>query len=554
MTAGPALERDEMAGFNCSFIAVDHPRAFDEVMYILMCGTGVGYSTESQHVDKLPLVAESLHASDTTITVPDSRTGWASSFRELLALLYSGQVPKWDLSKIRAAGARLKTFGGRASGPEPLNSLFQYTVELFRGAVGRRLTTLECHDLVCKIADVVVVGGVRRSALIGLSDLNDRPLSNAKNGQWWVETPHRALANNSAVYNGKPDFDTFLREWQTLYESKSGERGIFNRMAAREQAASSGRRDADGFAFGTNPCGEIILRSMGLCNLTEVIIRPKDTIETLRAKVKIATILGTFQSTLTNFRYVRRGWQKNAEEERLLGVSFTGIFDNIVTASGTLALKGLKESAIETNRTWAEKLGIPQSAAITCVKPSGTVSQLAGCSSGIHPSYAPYYLRSVRSDNKDPITVFLKEQGVPYEPESLHPENVTVFYFPVKAPEGSISRNEIKALAHLHIYDSYRSLWCEHNPSITVYYSDDEFMAVGDWVWNNFDRIGGIAFLPRSDHIYAQAPYMEITKEDYEERIKSFPKIDWDKFYSYEKEDQTKNQHDLACSAGLCEL
>jgi ribonucleoside-triphosphate reductase len=556
MTAGKALDIDEVAGYNCSYVAIDHPRAFDEIMYILMCGTGVGFSVEEKYVEQLPAIEGDFHTTDTTITVPDSRVGWASSFRELISLLYSGRIPKWDLSRIRPAGARLKTFGGRASGPEPLASLFSWTTDLFRKAAGRRLSTLEAHDLVCKIADVVIVGGVRRSALISLSDLRDRPLAKAKMGSWWTENPQRALANNSAVYSSKPEFESFLREWQLLYESKSGERGIFNRVAATKQAASSGRRDTEGWEFGTNPCGEIILRSMGFCNLSEVIVRPDDTFESLKEKVEVATIIGTFQSTLTNFRYLRKGWKKNAEEERLLGVSFTGIFDNIQMCGEwqEAHLENLKQHAINVNREWADKLGIPCSAAITCVKPSGTVSQLAGCSSGIHPAYAPYYLRSVRSDNKDPITQFLKDSGVPFEPEKGHPDTISVFYFPVKAPEGSVTRNEISAMEHLRIYDIYRKYWCEHNPSITVYYGDDEFLDVGSWVYRNFDSVGGIAFLPRSDHVYAQAPYQEITEEDYLQRSSTFPVVDWEKFYEYEKEDQTVNQHDLACSAGLCEL
>jgi ribonucleoside-triphosphate reductase len=558
MTAGPALDRDEIAGYNCSYVAIDHPRAFDEIMYILMCGTGVGFSVEEKYVQQLPVIAEEHHKSDTVIRVSDSRIGWASAYRELLSLLYSGKVPIWDTSNVRPAGARLKIFGGRASGPEPYNALCQFTVETFKKAAGRRLTTVECHDLVCKIADVVIVGGVRRSALISLSDLRDRPMAKSKSGQWWTDTPHRALANNSAVYNGRPDFETFLREWQLLHESRSGERGIFNRMAATKQAASSGRRDTAGWEYGTNPCGEIILRSMGLCNLSEVIIRPDDSFETLRSKVEIATILGTFQSTLTNFRYVRKGWRKNQEEERLLGVSLTGIFDNHFTynAGGWTGdrLRELKEHAITTNIEWAAKLGISVSGAITCVKPSGTVSQLASCSSGIHPAFSSYYLRSVRGDNKDPVTKFLRDVGVPHEPEINHPDDVTVFYFPIAAPAGAVTRDKLTAKEHLNIYDNYRSNWCEHNPSITVYFSDDEFLGVGSWVWSTFDRVGGVSFLPRSDHVYAQAPYQELTEAEYLERKRTFPDIDWEKFYEYEKEDQTINQHDLACSAGLCEL
>lgn len=562
MTAGPALERDNVAGYNCSYVTIDHPRAFDEIMYILMCGTGVGFSVEEKYVKELPTISEELHPTDTTIVVPDSRIGWASSLRELLSLLYSGKCPKWDLSKVRPAGERLKTFGGRASGPEPLNRLFDHCVQLFKGATGRKLTTLECHDLVCKIADVVIVGGVRRSALISLSDHSDNRLHSAKTGQWWIEAPHRALANNSAVYDGKPDFQTFLNDWKDLYESKSGERGIFNREAASRHAGSSGRRDLSGREWGTNPCGEIILRPQGLCNLTEVILRPGDDFGAIVRKVQMATILGTFQSTLTNFRYLRKQWQRNAEEERLLGVSFTGIYDNGLLRNewydqdGGLktCLETLKQHAIDTNKEWSEKLGINQSAAITCIKPSGTVSQLAGVSSGIHPSYSEYYYRTVRLDTKDPLCDFLQTMGLRNEPELFHPESQRVFYFPTKAPEGSLTSDKLSARDHFSLYLTYRKHWCEHNPSTTIYYSDDEFLGLGSLVWNNWDDIGGVSFLPRSDHIYQQAPYIPISEQEYLEATANFPKIDWEKFYQFEKEDMTTNMHELACVGSVCEL
>lgn len=552
MTAGLALERDNIAGYNCSYLTIDHPRAFDEIMYILMCGTGVGFSVENKYVGKLPSISDELHPSDTTLAVSDSRVGWASSLRELISLLYAGKIPKWDLTKVRPHGARLKTFGGRASGPEPLDSLFRYTCELFKQAAGRRLTSLECHDLVCKVADSVIVGGVRRSALISLSDIGDGAMSRAKSGSWWNDFPHRALANVSAVYGGICDFTTFINEWRTLYESKSGERGIFNRLAATEQARNTGRRDTD-FEFGTNPCGEIILRPMGLCNLTEVVIRPEDTFSSLKRKVEVAAILGSFQSTLTDFRYVRKTWQTNAEEERLLGVSLTGIFDNtrVLTPAN---LEALKKHAIETNKKIAKVLGINQSVAVTCVKPSGTVSQLVDSSSGIHPAYSRYYIRRVRADNKDPVTVFLKEKGFPNEPEQFHKDTTTVFSFPKKASAKAITRNHVSAMEHMKVYRKFRSLFCEHNPSTTIYYSDDEFLELGGEVWRNFNEIGGLTFLPRSDHIYAQAPYEEITEEEYKKLVAALPKIDWNEFYKYEKEDMTANQHDLACSAGLCEL
>jgi len=558
MTAGPALDRDNIAGYNCSFIAIDHPRAFDEIMYVLMCGTGVGFSVEEKDVRQLPVVAEELVRSHSTIAVSDSRIGWASALREHISLLYSGKIARWDLSKVRAAGERLKTFGGRASGPAPLDQLFQRCVEVFTRASGRQLTTLECHDLVCSIADVVIVGGVRRSALISLSDLGDSRLRNAKTGQWWVDNPHRALANNSAVYNSKPDFGTFLTEWKGLYESKSGERGIFNREAVIKHIKRNGRREIDGWDLGCNPCAEIYLRNNGLCNLSEAVVRPEDDLESLKRKVEIASIMGTFQSTLTNFRYLRKQWQRNAEEERLLGVSFTGIFDNALLRGGFgevgPILEELRNHAIHTNKIWAEKLGINQSAAITCVKPSGTVSQLAGCSSGIHPSYSQYYFRTVRLDTKDPLCSFLKDSGVYSEPEAFHPETQAVFYFPTKAPEGSVTSDNLTALDHFRLYLTYRKSWCEHNPSTTIYYTDDEFLGLGSAIWNNWDDIGGIAFLPRTDHAYKQAPYIPITEEKYNEEISKFPQIDWQKFHDYEKEDATKGSQELACTGNSCEL
>jgi ribonucleoside-diphosphate reductase alpha chain len=553
MTAGEALDRDEIAGYNCSYIPIDHVRAFDEIMYILMCGTGVGFSVEEHYVNKLPEIPEVLNDSETTIRVPDSRVGWASSYHELLSLLYSGSTPKFDFSRVRPAGARLKTFGGRASGPDPLKALFEFTVRLFNGAMGRRLTTIECHDLVCKIADVVIVGGVRRSALISLSDLGDTRLQSAKSGQWWDANPQRALANNSAVYNGKPSLEGFMEEWQKLYESKSGERGIYNRVSSETQASSTGRRLVDGHSYGTNPCGEIILRPQGLCNLTEVVVRPTDKIEDLRRKVEVATIIGTFQSTLTNFRYIRKIWSKNAQEERLLGVSLTGIFDNPLTcAPNPSDLEDLRNHAIATNNRVADSLGINPSAAITCVKPSGTVSQLVLSSSGIHPAFSRFYQRSVRLDNKDPLCGFLKDQGVKNEPEKFHPENQTVFYFPIKSD--GFPAEDVSALEHLELYKTYRKHWCEHNPSITVYYKEDEFLDVGSWVWKNWDDIGGIAFLPHTEHVYEQAPYMKLTEAEYNEAVANLPKIDWEKFKEYEKEDATTGSQELACVGNSCEI
>ena len=556
MTAGPALERDEIAGYNCSFVAIDSPKAFDEVMYILMCGTGVGFSVERQFTNNLPVIAEEFHETDTTIRVKDSRIGWASAYRELISLLYSGRLPKWDVSGVRAAGARLKTFGGRASGPKPLEDLFTFTVHTFKKAAGRKLNSLECHDIVCKVADIVIVGGVRRSALISLSNLTDDRMRNAKNGEWWRTEVQRSLANNSVAYTERPDVGIFLKEWGTLYDSKSGERGIFNRVAATKKASSNGRRDVDGFEYGTNPCGEIILRSKGLCNLSEVVIRENDTLANLKEKVRVATIIGTFQSTLTNFRYLRSDWRKNQEEERLLGVSMTGIMDHPVLSKPTDEcvkwLTELREYAIEINKEWADKLGIPQSAAITTVKPSGTVSQLVGCSSGIHPAYSSYYIRTVRMDNKDPLTVFFKTAGVPNEPDVTKPSDITVFSFPQKGTESGVTRNETNAIEQLKLYSIYQKNWTEHNPSITVYYKDDEFLNIGAWIYNNFSDVSGVSLLPHSDHVYKQAPYQEITKEEYDTFVASFPTIDWGNLK--EEEDTTTGTQELSCTAGVCEV
>lgn len=560
MTAGDALEKSNVAGFNCSYIAVDHPRAFDETMYILMCGTGLGFSVERQYINKLPEVAEEFYHSETTIKVGDSKKGWAKAFRELISLLYSGQIPKWDMSAVRPAGARLKTFGGRASGPEPLNQLFMFTVDMFRKAHGRKLNSLECHDLMCKIADIVVVGGVRRSALISLSNLSDDRMRDAKKGQFWHTDKQRELANNSACYTEKPEFQQFMKEWFALYESKSGERGIFNRIASQKQAAKNGRRDST-FEFGTNPCSEIILRPNQFCNLSEVVVRAEDTLETLKVKVRLATILGTFQATLTDFDYIRSVWKKNTEEECLLGVSLTGIMDNDLMAgrfgNEKLAevLDELRQIAIDTNKEWAETLGINQSVAITCVKPSGTVSQLVDSASGIHDRYAPYYIRRVRADAKDPLAKFMIDKGFPYEEAKGNP-NVYVFSFPIgvqKSCSFTEGRSAVEQLEHWKVYQDH---WCEHKPSVTIYYSDDEFLGVGDWVWRNFDSISGISFLPRGDgHVYEQAPYEEITEEKYNELIATMPKdVDWTELAKFEHEDTTTGTQTLACAGGVCEL
>ena len=560
MTAGPALERDNIAGFNCSYIPIDDVRSFDEIMFILMNGTGVGYSVERQEIVKLPEVSEQFHHTDTVISVADSKTGWSSAFRQLISLLYQGQVPKWDTSKVRPSGARLKTFGGRASGPAPLEELFRFTVALFTKAAGRKLTSVECSDLVCKTAEVVVVGGVRRSALICLSNLSDERMRNYKNGQWYVDDKQRSLANISTAYTEKPDVETFMKEWLALVESKSGERGIFNRVAARKQAAATGRRKLD-YEFGTNPCGEIILRPYGFCNLSEVVVRVADTFEDLKNKVEIATIIGTFQSTLTDYKYIRKKWRENAEEERLLGVSLTGIMDHPVLSdteawdnkSLSKSLQELKQHAISTNLEWAPKLGISPSASITTVKPSGTVSQLVDSASGIHPRHNSHYIRTVRTDTKDPLSDFLKGQGVPWEEDQFNKNN-SIFSFPIAAPEGALTRFDVGAKQQLEHYLIFQQNWCEHNPSITVYVKNDEWFEVGAWVYKHLDMLGGVSFLPHNDHIYPQAPYQDITKEQYDKLTGAFPKIDWKAFDAFEIDDATISMHELACVNGACEI
>jgi len=552
MTAGPALDRCHVGGYNCSYIPVDSPRSFDECMYILMCGTGVGFSVERENVDKLPIVNEHFEDSTTIITVGDSRPGWAKALRELIAMLYVGQVPTWDISQVRPAGARLKTFGGRASGPAPLVELFQFCIQKFKGAKGRRLFPIECHDIMCKIGEVVVVGGVRRSALISLSNLGDDQMRHAKSGQWWENEGQRALANNSVAFKGKPEMGTFMREWTSLYESKSGERGIFNRKAAKVKALENGRRNADHY-FGCNPCSEIILRPYQFCNLTEVVCRATDDLVSLKEKVRMATVLGTFQSTLTNFKYLRKVWKDNTEEERLLGVSLTGILDCPIWTEEVLEI--LRDVAVETNKKIAKDLGIPQSTAITCVKPSGTVSQLVDSASGIHARHNDYYIRTVRGDNKDPLTQFMKDSGIPSEPDVMKPDSTTVFSFPMKSPSGAITRTAMSAIEQLEYWLMFQRHWCEHKPSVTVSVKEDEWMRVGAWVYDNFDEVSCISFLPFSDHTYAQAPYQDIEREEYLELKQVMPKsIDWSKLADYEKEDTTSGGRELACTADACEM
>ena len=557
MTAGTALERDNTAGYNCSYLPIDDPKAFDEAMFILMCGTGVGFSVERQYVNKLPEIPEKIYESDTVITVKDSKEGWSKALRMLIALLYSGEQPKWDLSKLRPAGAPLKTFGGRSSGPGPLEELFKFVVMMFKKAQGRKLTSIECHDIMCKIGDVVVVGGVRRSAMISLSNLSDDRMRNAKSGAWWEANGQRALANNSAVYTEKPDIGLFMKEWLSLYESKSGERGIFSREASQKVAKKNGRRNHE-YEFGTNPCSEIILRPYQFCNLTEVIVRSTDTEEDLLRKVELATVLGTFQSTLTHFPYLRKIWQKNTEEERLLGVSLTGIYDNKLLNNHFDSkigerLSNMRDVAVDTNKKIANELGIPVSASITCVKPSGTVSQLTDTASGIHPRHDPYYFRRVRSDNKDPLTQHLINAGIPSEPDVMKPNSTTVFTFPKKAPKGAMMRSDVSALDHLNLWLQYQRHWCEHKPSVTISVQEHEWLDVGAWVWEHFDEVSGISFLPYDGGTYRQAPYETVTKEQYEELLSVMPKtIDWDMLY--EGEDNVEGTQTLACTAAGCEL
>ena len=557
MTAGPALKRENIAGYNCSYIPIDNPKSFDEVLYILMNGTGVGFSVERQYINNLPTIPDQpFEDTEDVISVADSKEGWARSFKDLIGYLYSNRVPKLDFSKIRPAGERLKTFGGRASGPQPLQDLFEFTTGVFKNAQGRKLSSIECHDIVCKTGEVVVVGGVRRSALLSLSNLTDDRMRSAKSGDWWHMYPHRALANNSVAYTETPNPSSFMKEWLALYESKSGERGFFNRVAANAKATSNGRRQEHG-DFGTNPCSEIILRPNQFCNLSEVVCRSSDTVKILQRKAELASILGTLQATLTDFKYLRTRWRSNTEEERLLGVSLTGIMDCAVLhrSDSDKTLKLLKDTVIATNKKWADLLGIPQSTATTCVKPSGTVSQLTDSASGIHARHAPYYVRTVRGDVKDSLTQFLMNQNIPNEPDFNNPSNTVVFSFPFKSPDAAICRTDMKALEQLHVWKRFSDHWCEHKPSVTVSVKEHEWVEVGNWCYSNFDSLSGISFLPFSDHSYRQAPYQDSTKQEYKKLCAAMPDtIDWKEFDNYEKEDNTKASQELACSAGVCEV
>tara|TARA_R110000737_G_scaffold64473_6_gene92214 strand:+ start:6009 stop:7955 length:1947 start_codon:yes stop_codon:yes gene_type:complete len=563
MTAGPAAVRDNTCMYNCAYMPTDNVVAFDEAMFILLCGTGVGFSVERQQISKLPDVPSEFTPADSTIVVGDSKEGWAKALRQVVKSLYAGVTPTWDVSGVRPAGAKLKTFGGRASGPAPLVDLFGFVVKVFEGAKGRKLSSIECHDIMCKIGEVVVVGGVRRSAMISLSNLSDDRMRHAKSGSWWENAGHRALANNSVSYTEKPDAMSFMREWVALAESGSGERGIFNRQASKVQAAKNGRRKSD-YEFGTNPCSEIILRPNQFCNLTEVVIRANDSLDDLKRKVRLATILGTIQSTYTKFPYLRKVWADNTEEERLLGVSLTGIMDNPIT-NGTYShsdktylndvLAELKQVAVDTNKEWAEKLGVPQSAAITCVKPSGTVSQLVDSASGIHTRYSPYYIRTVRGDNKDPITQFMIDQGIPNEPDVMKPDATTVFSFPMKSPEGAITTSDMSAIEQLEMWLTYQRHWCEHKPSVTISIKPEEWIEVGAFVYKHFDEMSGVSFLPYSEHTYQQAPYQEITKDVYDTALAAMPtQLDWSRLSEYEFEDQTKGSSTFACVGGTCEI
>lgn len=559
MTAGEALEKENVAGYNCAYLPIDTPRSFDELLYVLMNGTGIGFSVEFQYTSLLPFVPEILHETDTVIIVRDSKLGWAKAFRELISLLYSGLIPKWDMSAVRKAGSPLKTFGGRASGPEPLEDLFRFTIRTFKEATGAKLTPLQCHDIVCKTAEVVVVGGVRRSALLSLSDIGDEQMRACKSGEWWGRHSQRALANNSANYHSNPDVGTFLKEWQALYNSKSGERGIFSSANAKKHIEKlEGRRELRD-DFGTNPCSEIILRPREFCNLTEAVVRSDDTAKSLAKKVELATILGTWQSTLTNFRYLSNKWKTNCEEERLLGVSLTGIMDCSLTngSSGENLpdlLTKLKEKAVKTNEKYAGDLGVNPSASITCVKPSGTVSQLVDSASGIHTRHSPYYIRTVRTDVKDPLCTLLVDSGVPCEPDITNPSNVMVFSFPMRSPKYSLTRNDLSATDQLELHNIYSKFWAEHKVSQTISVKEEEWLTVGAHVFNNFDSISGVSFLPYSDYVYKQAPYTECTKEEFDSLNKSLPTIDWDNLLKYETLDNTSGSQELACVSGSCEL
>lgn len=558
MTAGIALDHDNTCLYNCSYLPIESVDSFAELFVILMNGTGTGYSVERQYTDKLPTVANKIVKNfDKVIVVEDSKEGWGNALKTLFNDLYSGKHPKWDLSKVRPSGARLKTFGGRASGPAPLDNLFKFLVKVFYNAQGRKLSALECHDTCCAIANAVIVGGVRRSAMISLSDLGDREIAMCKSGAWWEQAGFRSYANNSAVYRGKPPMGQFLEEWTSLYNSHSGERGMINRRALQEQAVKWGREK--NCEYGTNPCAEIILKPFEFCNLSTVVVRTDDTAASLKKKVELATIIGTVQSTFVKFPYLRPEWKKNCEEERLLGVSMTGIFDNKLTSGLegkpklVRLLENLRDHATATNLKWAEKLGINPSKSITCVKPEGTTSCLVDSASGLHPRYADYYFRRIRLDKKDPLYNLMKDQGVPCEDDVINPTSTAVFTFAMKAPRGTVTTEDLRALDHLDLWKTYQEHYCHHKPSVTVNYKDSEFLEVGNWLWENFDMATGIAFLPGGDnHTYAQAPFEQIDSATYAAHPKV--KVNFNDLMKYESEDNTEVGKEFACSAGGCQI
>jgi ribonucleoside-triphosphate reductase (thioredoxin) len=562
MTAGPAAARDNTCMYNCAYLPVDQPSSFAEALFVLLCGTGQGFSVERQEIAKLPTVPK-LVKGDYTVVVADSKEGWATAYNTLINLLYKGIIPKWDVSAVRPAGTPLKTFGGRASGPGPLVDLFKFTVETFKAAEGRKLNSLECHDILCMVGVSVVVGGVRRSAMISLSNLSDDRMRTAKSGDWWKTDSIRGLANNSAAYTEKPGTEAFMKEWLSLVESKSGERGIFNRDAAVAKVLENNRRLPD-YQFGTNPCGEIILRPRQFCNLTEVVVRATDDVNSLATKCYWAAYLGTIQSTYTYFPFLstlNSDWEDNCNEERLLGVSLTGITDNPLMTNANAGLDKtlafLKTVVVSCNKGMSKRLGVPQSTATTCVKPSGTVSQLVDSSSGIHTRHSEYYIRTVRADNMDPMTEFMKAKGFPNEPLEDAPDKTTVFSFPTRAPDKCLTRDSLDAVAQLELWKVYQVSWCEHSVSCTITVREHEWLAVAAWVYNNWSIVSGLSFLPHSDHVYRQAPYQEITLMEYAHAAQKMPKgVDWSELALFEQEDHTKSSQMFACGGdnGSCEI
>ncbi len=557
--AGLAARQTNVCAYNCSFIAPKNFQDFAEVMYVSMCGTGVGWSVESENIQALPQVKKQTKKKLPNYVIPDSKEGWADAFAFGLKTWFEGNDVIFDYSLVRPAGSLLKTMGGKSSGPEPLRSLLEFSREKILRRQGRHLTNMDAHDLLCKVGECVVAGGVRRSAMISLSDLDDEAIRDSKKGQFYNTEGQRMLANNSAVYNEKPSTEEFLDEWTALIKSGSGERGIFNRgglaktLPKRRLAQFKGGEYP---AWGTNPCGEIILQSKQFCNLSEVVARAEDTEASFLRKVRIATILGTYQSTMTYFPYLSAEWKKNCEKERLLGVSITGQWDSKLARDPKM-LQKLKQVSIEVNKKYAKRFKVNPSTCITCVKPSGTVSQTVDCASGMHPRHAPYYIRRVRISTTDALFKMLKDQGVPYYPEvGQNMENATTFVleFPVKAPEGAICRDDITALDHLEHWKIVKENFTEHNPSVTISVGDDEWIIVANWLYKNWDLVGGLSFLPRSNHVYQLAPYETINKAKYEEMLLKVKDLDFSKIVTYEKVDETEVKKELACVGGLCEV